>query len=104
MPDVTKLTIEELLDDDESFLATDIRVGADGRLTIPADKRDYYDVEYNDIVHLIIYTAGEGFVMLDRHVDSHGRVSIPASKLDRYELDTGDRVDIAVIPSRLARD
>ena len=53
--DMETLQMVDELDDDskERVLATDLRVGASGRITIPESKRERYGIEDGDYVDAV---------------------------------------------------
>jgi AbrB family looped-hinge helix DNA binding protein len=45
--------------DSEQVVITDWQVGSDGRLTIPAEKREKYDIVEGDYVDAVLVTEGD---------------------------------------------
>lgn len=50
---------QEIDTDDEMVVVTDWKVKSDGRLTIPKDKREKYDIEEDDDVDAILLVRGD---------------------------------------------
>ena len=47
-------------EDKTRVLATDLRVGAGGRVTIPDEKRERYGIEQGDYIDAVVFVTGDG--------------------------------------------
>lgn len=58
--DIIELLRQEAGDDSNVVLIPDAHVGEAGRVTIPADQRDEYDIDIGDSVHAVVVTKEGG--------------------------------------------
>lgn len=59
--DETSHMVDELDDNNHKrVLATDLRVGASGRLTIPEGKRERYGIEQGDFIDAVFIVEDKG--------------------------------------------
>jgi bifunctional DNA-binding transcriptional regulator/antitoxin component of YhaV-PrlF toxin-antitoxin module len=71
---------------DGEIVIRDAEMHSSGRITIPARKRERYDIGEDDIVDVMVDAPRGVCIALDVHVDSQGRVRIPSRKRDLYGL------------------
>lgn len=71
-------------------------VTAKGRITIPHKKREYYDIEPGDVVHISCDFGGEIVTVYDAVVSSRGKVTIPDRKMRIYDVEGGDTAYVEV--------
>lgn len=57
--DTIQEAVVSTLDAESSIVLTDVQIGSDGRLTIPAEKRAKYDLGEGDYIDAVLVPVGD---------------------------------------------
>ena len=93
---MSKTGFNPVMGDARNFTARDIEVVESGRVTIPAKKREMYDIKEGDWVHIAVHTEKSTFRSNDIEVQRKGQITIPHRQRERYNIEKGDSVHLEV--------